>query len=64
MTALAYSRWQEPDAQRWYIVLVLMAERLRQQGPKAVERDALPWLQTLIAPKIGRVAKPTRHPAR
>ncbi len=58
MIQLAYQRWSGPESARWHEVLLLLAGRLRRQGPKAIERDALPWLELLISRRIGRTDKP------
>ncbi|GAB4198191.1 MAG: SUMF1/EgtB/PvdO family nonheme iron enzyme [Roseiflexaceae bacterium] len=55
MAELVEERWHGPDAERWREVLRLLVGRLRQQGK--VHNQALPWLQRLIAPRLGKQPK-------
>jgi formylglycine-generating enzyme required for sulfatase activity len=53
----AYAFWTGSEALRWREVLLLLAGRLRLQGPRAVEREAIPWLKCLTAKRLGRQHK-------
>ena len=52
MSQRAYDHWQRDDRERWRTALLLMVGRLRQKGQKDVERDGVPWLKRLVAPKV------------
>jgi hypothetical protein len=53
---LAQARWHSPDAERWREVLRLLVGRLRQQGK--VQDKVLPWLEQLIAERVGKQVRP------
>jgi formylglycine-generating enzyme required for sulfatase activity len=63
MVDQAYACWSSSDADRWREVLLLFIGRLRQRGSLSIKRDALAWLERLLAKKNGRHPKPTaqRH---
>ncbi len=63
MINAAYGYWTGPDGGRWREVLLLFVGRLRQQGTLAVERDAVAWLERLMAEKVGREPKIVRQRA-
>ncbi len=63
MVDTAYHFWTSSDASRWREVLLLFMGRLRQQGSLAVERDAVAWLERLMAAKLGRQSKSARQRA-
>ncbi len=64
MVATAYGYWTGSDASRWREVLLLFMGRLRQYGGSlAVERDAVAWLERLMAAKVGRQPKSARQRA-
>ncbi len=64
MVATAYGYWTGSDASRWREVLLLFVGRLRQYGGSlAVERDAVAWLERLMAAKVSRQPKSARQRA-
>jgi formylglycine-generating enzyme required for sulfatase activity len=56
MAELARARWHSSDAERWREVLRLLVERLRQQGK--VQDKVIPWLEQLIAERVGKQVRP------
>jgi formylglycine-generating enzyme required for sulfatase activity len=64
MVNAAYGYWTGTDSNRWREVLLLFVGRLRQQGSLSVEQYAVPWLERLIAPKLGKQRKDPLQRAR
>ena len=58
----AYTRWSGDDWQRWRVVLLLLVGKLRQRGgTRDVVRDALPWIEKLLAATANGQPKTVRQ---